>query len=291
MNQFDIEPAYYLSDHYSVVERTIEYISSNCVAQPSLDDVAREVQLSTFYLQKIFKEWVGVSPKRFLQYLTKRHALEKISASSDLLSVSNSLGISHPSRLHDLMVTCEAMSPSEIKLAGKGLDIRFGLGESPFGQALIAWTSRGVCHFAFVNAALQKMINELYANWPRALFVQNDVEAREWLTQIFQQNNLHKQQTRVHLLIKGSNFQMKVWEALINIEMGQVYSYQQLAQQANCPRAQRAVGSALAANYIGYLIPCHRVIRATGETGHYRWGDTRKKALLAWESAQIGIHT
>jgi AraC family transcriptional regulator of adaptative response/methylated-DNA-[protein]-cysteine methyltransferase len=296
MNQFETKQLHHLTDHYSVVERAIVYISLNRDAQPSLDDVARAVQLSPFYLQKIFKEWAGISPKRFLQYLTKQHALEKISASSDMLSVSNSLGLSNPSLLHDLMVTCEAMTPGEIKLAGQGLDVHFGLGESPFGQALIAWTSRGVCHFAFVNAEPLQLINEFFAIWPRASFVQDDAAALDWLAQIFPQNaqtkqtKQTKQTNRIHLLVKGSNFQMKVWEALINIELGQVCSYQQLAQQANCPSAQRAVGTALAANHIGYLIPCHRVIRATGETGHYRWGDARKKALLAWESAQISTH-
>ena len=306
MNQFETKQLHHLTDHYSVVEQAIEFISSNCDAQPSLDDVARAVHLSPFYLQKIFKEWAGISPKRFLQYLTKQHALEKISASSDMLSVSDSLGLSNPSRLHDLLVTCEAMTPGEIKLAGQGLDVHFGLGESPFGQALIAWTSRGVCHFAFVNAEPLQLINELFAIWPRASFVQDDVAALDWLAQIFPQNaqtkqtnqtnqtkqtKQTKQTNRIHLLVKGSNFQMKVWEALINIELGQVFSYQQLAQQANCPSAQRAVGTALAANHIGYLIPCHRVIRATGETGQYRWGDARKKALLAWEATQMVSRT
>jgi AraC family transcriptional regulator of adaptative response/methylated-DNA-[protein]-cysteine methyltransferase len=182
------------------------------------------------------------------------------------------------------VVTTEAMPLDETKLNGLGLSIQYGLGASPFGEVLVGWTSRGVCHFVFITSNRAQMIAELHSYWPRAIFVQDDQAAANLLINIFPSNTLSEYQGSIHLLLKGSDFQIKVWEALVNIESGQVVSYQQLAQLAGCPQAARAVGSAMAANHIGYLIPCHRVVRKSGEAGHYRWGDDRKKALLAWEN-------
>ena len=185
------------------------------------------------------------------------------------------------------IITYEAMAAVEIKRGGQGLVIQYGFGPTPLGEVLIGWTSRGVCHFAFLSFHHDQMAAELKAYWPRAIFIQDDQAAIQLLNTIFPLNRLTKplgRQSKIHLLLKGTHFQIKVWEALIRIDLGQVISYKRLALQAGYPKAARAVGSALAANRIGFLLPCHRVVRENGETGHYRWGDARKKALLAWEA-------
>jgi len=216
------------------------------------------------------------------------HYRHSMNNTNDLKQTSHDADLE---QIGSLMVTCEAMTPDEIKLGGQGSSIQFGFGASPFGEVLVGWTSRGVCHFAFITSNQAQMTAELNAYWPHAIFDQDDQAVNQLLNTIFPTKNLSEPQGNIHLLLKGTNFQIKVWEALIHIDLGQVVSYQQLAQQAGCPRAARAVGSALAANHIGYLIPCHRVIRESGETGHYRWGDARKKALLVWEAAQMASKT
>jgi AraC family transcriptional regulator of adaptative response/methylated-DNA-[protein]-cysteine methyltransferase len=182
------------------------------------------------------------------------------------------------------MVTCEAMTPGEIKASGDGLAITFGFAASPFGEVIVGWTKRGICHFAFSVATPDAMEAELVARWPRAIFSRDDPQARALLHRIFPATPTRG---RVHLVLRGTNFQIKVWEALIQTEFGRVISYQRLAERAGCPRAQRAVGSALAANPVGFLIPCHRVIRESGDAGNYRWGPERKLAMLAWEAGRI----
>jgi AraC family transcriptional regulator of adaptative response/methylated-DNA-[protein]-cysteine methyltransferase len=188
-----------------------------------------------------------------------------------------------------LIITYEAMSPVEIKRGGLGLVIQYGFGPTPLGEVLVGWTSRGVCHFVFLPSHHDQMVAELKAYWPHAIFIQDDQAAMQLLNTIFTLMRLSEpqgKQSKIHLLLKGTHFQINVWKALIGIDLGQVISYKQLALQAGYPRAARAVGSALAANRIGFLLPCHRVVRENGETGHYRWGDARKKALLKWEAMQ-----
>ena len=269
--------------HYSLVAQAVNFIRDNARAQPTLEDVAAHVHVSPFHLQRCFSEWAGLSPKRFLQYLTKEHAKQLLLSSQDALSVTHSVGLSSTSRLHDLMVTCEAMTPGEIKSAGSGLAITYGFGSSPFGEAIIAWTRRGVCHFAFRTDRPDGMLAELAAYWPHAEFTRDDAQAGAWMHEIFP---VAPARGKVHLVLCGTNFQMKIWEALIRTEPGQVLSYQRIATHIGSPRAQRAVGSAVAANHIGFLIPCHRVIRESGEIGNYRWGSNRKLAMLAWESGK-----
>lgn len=271
------------SRHYLLVAKAIMFIRSHARAQPTLEDIAAAVHVSPYHLQRQFAEWAGISPKRFLQYLTKSYAKAQLQGSIDNLSVAENAGLSSTSRLHDLMVSCEAMTPGEIKQGGRGLTIVFGFAPSPFGEALVAWTSRGVCHFAFSTAEHAAMSAELARDWPNAVLVRDDARAGVLLREIFPESPTRG---RVHLVLRGTNFQIKVWEALIHTEFGRLVSYRQLAHDIGSPGAQRAVGSALAANHIGYLIPCHRVIRESGDTGQYRWGPERKLAMLTWEAGQ-----
>ncbi len=271
--------------HYAVVAAAIDYIRQHAARQPVLDEIAAAVHMSPFHFQRLFSAWAGVSPKRFLQYLTKEHAKRELAGmgarTPDMLAVAAQVGLSSGSRLHDLMVSCEAMSPGEIKAGGAGLEIAYGMGPSPFGTALIAWTGRGICHLAFCSGDEAARLAELKAAWPQAGFVQR--EATALLDRVF---SSPANDAPLRLLLRGTNFQIKVWEALIRIEPGHLRSYGELARQAAAPRAQRAVGSALAANTIAYLIPCHRVIRESGEPGNYRWGTERKLALQGWEAAR-----
>jgi AraC family transcriptional regulator, regulatory protein of adaptative response / methylated-DNA-[protein]-cysteine methyltransferase len=200
--------------------------------------------------------WAGISPKRFLQYLIKEHARQALRTTADLFSVTEASGLSSASRLHDLMVSCEAMTPGEIRKGGAGVVLGFGRAATPFGEALVR-------------------------QWSAAQRERDDVQTQRWLDQVFATT---PQRGTLHLVLRGTNFQIKVWEALLKIEPSRVVSYTQLAQLAGAPGAQRAVGSALAANTIGYLIPCHRVIRESGDFGRYRWGSERKTAMLAWEA-------
>lgn len=271
------------SRHYALVARAIEFIRGHARSQPSLEEIAAAVHVSPFHLQRLFAEWAGISPKRFLQYLTKRYAKAQLRQAADMLSVAGDVGLSSTSRLHDLMVSCEAMTPGEIKLGGLGLTIGFGFAPSPFGEALVAWTPRGVCHFAFCTEARQASVNDLVREWPHAVLSQDDERASALLREIFPET---PRRGRVHLVLRGTNFQIKVWEALIHTASGQLLTYGQLARDLGMPRAPRAVGSAVAANHIGYLIPCHRVIRDGGDSGQYRWGAERKLAMLAWEAGR-----
>lgn len=271
------------SRHYDVVARAIGFIRTHARRQPGLDEIAAAVHLSPHHLQRVFAEWAGISPKRFLQYLTKEYARARLRASGDTLSVALDAGLSGTGRLHDLMVGCEAMTPAEIRAGGLGIAVGHGFGPSPFGEALVAWTPRGVCHFAFRTADEPAMTAALASQWPRAQLARDDARAGRLLQEIFGGG---PRRAPIPLHLRGTNFQIKVWEALIRVDIGELVSYRQLAAAAGAPQAQRAVGSALAANAIGYLIPCHRVIREGGDTGSYRWGAERKLVMLGWEAAQ-----
>lgn len=269
--------------HYAVVARAIRFIRANLRRQPSLAEVAAAVHLSQYHLQRVFAAWAGISPKRFLQYLTKEYAKQALRDCDDMLSVAAAAGLSGGGRLHDLMVSCEAMTPGEIKAGGQGVLIGHGHAPTPFGEALIGWTPRGICHLAFCDGNRNSGIASLASQWPGAKLVTDDGAAIRLAGKIF---GGRQRSDRLHLVLRGTNFQIKVWEALIGIEPAQRVSYSRLAALAGSPQAQRAVGSALAANRIAYLIPCHRVIRESGDIGNYRWGPERKAAMLAWESAQ-----
>src|SRR5690606_13629431 len=259
----------------------IAYLRAHAVQQPSLAEVARHVGVSEYHFQRMFTEWAGVSPKRFLQYLTKEYAKQALRQSADVLAASDAAGLSAPSRLHDLIVSCEAGTGGEYTRQGAGLTIGYGYAEAPFGQAALGWTSRGICYFEFVDGPPSTLPPGLASSWSRASLQRDDDAAQEWSARIFP---AAPQAGRLHVVLRGTNFQLKVWEALLRIAPGRVVSYSQLAAMAGVPNAQRAVGTALAANIVGYLIPCHRVIRESGDISHYRWDVSRKAALLAWEA-------
>lgn len=271
-------------DPYHTVAEAIEYIRRHARRQPDLSDVAAHVGLGAHHFQRLFSAWAGISPKRFLQYLTKEHAKRLLHESRAVLDVAIESGLSGPGRLHDLMVVCEALTPGEIRLRGAGLTIRHGVAMTPFGQLLIGATTRGVCHAHFVDGLDEALATRQLADkWPRAEFVRDDAAAAAVARRLLGKDTNDKP---LHLLLRGTNFQIKVWEALLRVPAGRAISYRSLAETLGSPTAQRAVGGAVACNDIAVLIPCHRVLRASGDIGDYRWGATRKAALLAWEQAR-----
>jgi len=276
-------PASELQLQYQRVARAIRYLRAHARQQPPLGEVAAEVGLSEYHFQRLFSRWVGVSPKRFLQYLTKERARKALRESHSLLDAAYEAGLSGPGRLHDLMISCEAMTPGQIKSQGAGLEVGYGWSESPFGMALIGWTPQGVCHLGFHDEPDPRFEDELTREWPEASLRRDEAQAGRLAARIFP---ARPQAGALHLVLRGTNFQIKVWEALLQVGSGELISYSRLAALAGAPGASRAVGSALAVNRIGYLIPCHRVIRETGEPGQYRWGSERKLVIQGWEAAQ-----
>lgn len=268
--------------HYQIVEKAIQFINKNFDKQPALIDIAASVHMSEHHLQRVFSQWAGISPKRFLQFITKQAALDALQSTNNLLEASYTIGLSGSGRLHDLLVTCEGMTPGELKSGCEGVLIQYGICSTPFGEAVLGWTLRGICYLQFINNTQQTVIDELYRQWPKANITLNKEEAAKKGNDIFSSS---LERGKIHLLLKGTNFQIKVWEALINTHSSQQLSYSQVSQLIDSPKASRAVGTALANNTIGYLIPCHRVIKNNGEIGNYRWGIERKTAMLAWEQA------
>jgi AraC family transcriptional regulator, regulatory protein of adaptative response / methylated-DNA-[protein]-cysteine methyltransferase len=270
--------------HYDVVAKAIRYLRGNAVEQPSLADVAQHVGLSPEHLQRVFSDWAGLSPKRFLQFQTKEFAKQALRDQAGVQLAAAMSGLSSPGRLHELLVTCEAMTPGDIAAAGAGLLVRHGFVVTPFGPALLAWTPRGICHLEFtLEEDPNAMLMQLRAQWPAATLVEASEEAQVLANKMFEAVQSGE---RLHVVLRGTNFQLKVWEALLRTQPGQLLSYSGLAELAGYPKAQRAVGSALAANVVGYLIPCHRVIRESGELGNYRWDTVRKAAMLTWEASK-----
>ena len=278
-----------LSQDYERIEQAIRFLQSHHHEQPSLSEMAQRVNLSEYHFQRLFSRWAGISPKRFMQYLTKEQAKHLLTQSKDLLSVSHATGLSGPSRLHDLFVTCEAVTPGEYKQRGEGVEIRYGIHPSPFGECLVALTDRGICNLMFVqDHERDAAITFLRDNWPAAEFTEDYGGTRvviEQMMELFQTRS----STTLRLFLSGTNFQIKVWEALLQILPGSVVSYEDVAIHIGMPGASRAVGNAISRNPIPVLIPCHRVIRKSGEFGNYRWGASRKKALLGWEMAKVDL--
>ncbi|MCP4598166.1 methylated-DNA--[protein]-cysteine S-methyltransferase [Neptuniibacter sp.] len=271
---------------YDQIATAIRFLRDRASEQPSLAEVAEQVGLSECHFQRLFSQWAGVSPKRFLQFLTKERAKQALAESTSVFQATLESGLSGPGRLHDLMVSCEAMTPGEIKAQGEGLEIGYGEALTPFGRALVAWTSRGVCYLAFFSNDATAYEQELKSEWPKADFSRDNSAACDLMERVFINTSAQKP---LHLLLKGTNFQLKVWEALLRVGEGELVSYSQLAAMAGSPKASRAVGSAMAANKIGFLIPCHRVIRESGESGHYRWESERKLAMQGWEAAKMTL--
>jgi AraC family transcriptional regulator of adaptative response/methylated-DNA-[protein]-cysteine methyltransferase len=271
------------SDDYLRIEQAILYLENKYKDQPSLEEVASNIGLSEYHFQRLFTRWAGVSPKRFVQFLTKEGAKDLLSQSENLLDTTHQVGLSSLGRLHDLFVTTEAVSPGEFKTRGEGVTIRYGLHASPFGKCLIAVTERGICHLGFVQKETSEgeAIDNLVANWKNARMIEDFKATAPLVQPIFELGS----RNRLNVHLRGTNFQLKVWQALLQIPTGSVTTYKGLAERIGQPRASRAVGTAVAHNPIAVLIPCHRVIRKVGEFGNYRYGSVRKKALLVYENA------
>ena len=270
---------------YQRIEQAIRFIENNFQRHPPLKEIAEAVNLSEFHFDRMFTKWAGTSPQRFMRFLSKEYAKNLLNETKDLLDTTVEMGFSSSSRLHDLFVTYEAMTPAEYKRKGEGLIINFGTHETPFGYAFIATTSRGILELTFLSEG--ESINELVrlkSEFPRAEFTENQEVTSIFISQIFIESDGQKPLT---MLLRGTNFQIKVWEALLKIPSGRLACYEDIAKLIDKPTAQRAVGSAIGANNIAYLIPCHRVIQKVGTTGNYRWGAYRKKAILGWEGAKI----
>jgi AraC family transcriptional regulator of adaptative response/methylated-DNA-[protein]-cysteine methyltransferase len=280
------------AEDYALVAEAIEWLTATWRRQPSLDELAAHLNLSPYHLQRLFKRWAGISPKRFVQYLTVAHAKQVLAESTPLLEASLESGLSGPGRLHDLFVATEAVTPGEYKSGGAGLTIRYGVHESPFGPCLLAVTERGVCALSFVQGEASGAVDDLYRRWPAAQLIEDSAAGESLHARVFGAGSeeSHRagagQLPPIPLLLKGTNFQIRVWEALLRVPPGAVTTYEEVAQAIGAPTASRAVGAAVGANAIGYLIPCHRVIRKSGVVEGYRWGSTRKRAILGWEAAQ-----
>jgi AraC family transcriptional regulator of adaptative response/methylated-DNA-[protein]-cysteine methyltransferase len=275
-----------LLDDYSRIERAILFLDRNFRDQPGLSDIARSVNLSEHHFQRLFRRWAGISPKRFLQFLTVEYAKELLAESRSLLDATYEAGLSSPGRLHDLFTNVEAVTPGEFKSKGAGLKIDYGFHWSPFGICLLAVTDRGICGLSFLlHGDHEKAVQDLKSKWPGAGFEENSERTAPLLDQIFPPAG-PKGARALSLFLRGTNFQIKVWEALLRIPEGSVVSYEDLALRLGKPGATRAVGSAVGQNPIAFIIPCHRVIRKIGLVGDYHWGATRKKAMLVWEAAR-----
>ena len=268
-------------EDYTKIAKAIAFMEQHYHEQPDLATVAKHIYLSEYHFQRLFTKWAGISPKRFLQYLTIEDAKAKIFASKNLLDLTLDVGLSSPGRLHDLFVTLQAVSPGEYKTYGAGLEIRYGIHDTPFGSALVATTPRGICNFYFVDDE-EISLKCLHQEWAKATIVSDRQATEGIIAGIFSPNS--ECSKPVALWVKGTNFQVQVWKALLEIPFGCVTTYGKLASAINYPKAARAVGNALNHNPISLLIPCHRVIRKSGDMGGYRWGLTRKAAILSWES-------
>ncbi|MBI6629257.1 methylated-DNA--[protein]-cysteine S-methyltransferase [Pontibaca salina] len=266
--------------HYGVMRRAIDLIDAGG-ADLTLDGLAAQMAMSPAHFQRIFSAWVGVSPKRYQQYLTLGHAKTLLRERFTTLDASHTVGLSGSGRLHDLFVRWEAMSPGEFARKGAGLHIRYGWLDSPFGAALVMATDRGLCGIGFAGEATRDAIwADLTGRWPEAEFVEDRAAVTPWAQAAFRQQG----ETQVHLI--GAPFQIKVWEALLSIPSGQVTTYSEIAQAVGHPRAVRAVGTAVGRNPVSWLIPCHRALRKSGALGGYHWGMPVKRAMLAWEAAR-----
>ena len=270
---------------YMRIERAIAYLREHRPDRPQLRDLAAHIGLSESHTQRLFSRWAGISPKRFLQFLTVQEAKRRMRDTGDLLGLALDTGLSGPGRLHDLFVSMEAMTPGEFRRAAAGLVIHYATGDTPFGPALLAFTPRGICHLSFVGPqTADGAVAALRAAWPRARLEEDKPAGQTLLARVFERPP-DTVDAGLSLWVSGSNFQIQVWRALLQIPFAGLLSYGQLARRLDSPNAARAVGGAVAQNPVAFLIPCHRVLRESGEFGGYRWGGDRKRAICAWEAA------
>ncbi|SMO46205.1 bifunctional transcriptional activator/DNA repair enzyme AdaA [Fodinibius sediminis] len=268
---------------YNRVAKAIKYIDDHATEQPSLDEIAEAVHLSPHHFHRMFRKWAGITPKAFLQYLSLSHAKSLLQANQTIEEATFHTGLSSSSRLHDLFVNIEGMTPGEYKKGGKMLHIKYTFTESPFGRILVASTGKGICNLQFTDHA-QEGVRLLEKIWPNADFSNSMDHHIEKVEKLFAHDSEDLDDIKLH--IRGTDFQLKVWEALLRIPSGHLTTYSAIAGRVEKPKAARAVGSAIGQNPIAYLIPCHRVIKKVGKVGEYRWGSTRKKAIIGWEAAQ-----
>lgn len=274
------------SDDYQRIEEAILFLEANASRQPGLKETAAHLHLSEYHFQRLFTRWVGISPKRFLQFITKENARRLLDEAGSVLEAAAGSGLSSTGRLHDLFISCEAVTPGEYKNRGEGLEIRYGFHSTPFGEALLALSDRGICSLVFLSpGSRQTALLSLRERWLKANLQEDPASGRPLVEQIFRLQD-HSALPKIPVYLNGTNFQIKVWEALVRIPAGRVVSYQHLAASLGMASASRAVGQAVAANPVLFLIPCHRVIRSLGEFGGYQAGPIRKKAILGWEMAQ-----
>ena len=269
------------SFNHDRIEQAIQFLTNNFQDQPDLDQVAKQMHISPFHFQRLFTDWVGISPKRFMQFLTTKYLKSKLHQTKNLAEAASVAGLSAQSRVYDLFVNLEAVTPQEYKTHGEGLSIQYAFHPTPFGECLIGVTERGICGLSFVTPdQRQAALSELQNHWQNAHFTENEKSTAPFVNKIFSDKNPND---RITLLVKGTNFQIKVWEALLKIPTGGLATYQDIAQDIGSPKAMQAVGSAIGANSIAYLIPCHRVIKKQGLIGGYRWGTPKKQAIIGWE--------
>jgi AraC family transcriptional regulator, regulatory protein of adaptative response / methylated-DNA-[protein]-cysteine methyltransferase len=273
--------------NYGRIAEAINYIRANFKQQPSLEAVAEKVHLSPFHFQRLFTEWAGTSPKKFLQYISIEHAKSLLKDNQvTLFDAAYATGLSGTSRLHDLFITIEGMTPAEYKNGGINLVIHYSFADSPFGSLMVASTLKGICYMAFGDDNKQSL-DDLKKNFPNASFHQRVDLMQQNALYIFRNDWSKLPAIKLHL--KGTDFQLKVWETLLKIPMGKLSTYGSIAQQINKPNASRAVGTAIGNNPVAFLIPCHRVIQSSGTFDGYRWGNTRKTAMIGWEGAKTDL--
>ena len=278
------------SREFKRMTRAIEFIEREYQRQPRLADVARHVGLSEFHFNRLFRRWTGLTPKQYLAEVTSRAAGEALRSEPSVLDAAHSVGLSGGGRLHDLTVTLEAMTPGEIRAAGEGVRIRHGIAATPFGSAFVAETARGLCRLSFVEREADATeLRALRVMWPRAEFVRDDAHAARLIATIWNREVGGNAAVTLPLAVSGTNFQVQVWRALLELEPGETVTYGALAKRLGKPDAARAVGTAVGSNPVAWVIPCHRVLRAGGELGGYRWGSSRKQMIRRWEERRDGV--
>lgn len=271
-------------DHYQLIADSLHWLCQHQQDQPSLEDLSQHAGLSPQYIQRLFQEWAGVSPKQFLKYLTKSQAMERLRQGQSVLDSALSAGLSGPGRLHDLLITTQATTPGEARRKGLGVKMKYGYGSTPFGEALLAWTDRGICFLGFCHEqGRQHIWSHFDQQWPDAELFEDHKMANDKLAVIFNEKEKHK----LKVWLRGSPFQLRIWEALLNIPSGTHCTYGQLASFTGNAGASRATGTAIGRNPVSWLIPCHRVINSLGTLGGYRWGINTKQAIIGYEAATV----
>jgi AraC family transcriptional regulator of adaptative response/methylated-DNA-[protein]-cysteine methyltransferase len=272
------------SREFARMSRAIAFIDREYPQQPKLAGIARHVGLSEFHFNRLFRRWTGLTPKQYLAEVTSRAASRALAHEPSVLDAAHSVGLSGGGRLHDLTVTLDAMTPGEIRAGGAGVEIHYGLAHTPFGTAFVAETARGLCRLAFVERSASAELAALRAAWPHAAIDHDDARAAALVAMIWG----HKT-ANFPLAVSGTNFQVQVWRALLALEPGETVTYSALARKLGKPGGARAIGNAVAANPIAWIIPCHRVLKAGGELGGYRWGAARKQMIHHWEERRVGV--